>query len=221
MADTKITQLPAAAAAQATELIAVVQDVPTVPETRKAVFGRGIASGLATLDASVKVVQDPANATATPTGSKIPIADAAGKLDAWVSDISAKGIKTADQIIATATVTIVIWPAEEYDTDTMHDNTTNNSRMTIKTAGKYLILFTASWASNNIGIRQLGLNKNGVELFNIIFPNNNAGMDNNQILSLQNLAVNDYIEVYVYQASGGNLTLNYLYGTSLIIKKLG
>lgn len=84
--DDKITQLPAAAAAQATELIVVVQDVPTVPETRKAVFGRGFASGLATLNASVKVVQDPANATATPTASKIPIADPDGKLDAWGSN---------------------------------------------------------------------------------------------------------------------------------------
>jgi len=53
--DDKITALPAAAAAQATELIAVVQDVPTVPEIRKAVFGRGIASGIATLDANAKV----------------------------------------------------------------------------------------------------------------------------------------------------------------------
>ncbi|MFH1231028.1 MAG: hypothetical protein V1709_05970 [Planctomycetota bacterium] len=45
----------------------------------------GSASGLATLNASSKVVQDPANATATPTGNKIPIADGNGKLDGWVS----------------------------------------------------------------------------------------------------------------------------------------
>lgn len=44
----------------------------------------GAASGLATLNGSSKVVQDPANATATPTASKIPIADGAGVLDpAW------------------------------------------------------------------------------------------------------------------------------------------
>lgn len=43
------------------------------------------ASGLASLDGSSKVVQDPANATATPTASKIPIADGSGKLDGWVT----------------------------------------------------------------------------------------------------------------------------------------
>lgn len=41
-----------------------------------------VASGLATLDGSTLVVQNPANATATPTASKIPIADGSGKLAA-------------------------------------------------------------------------------------------------------------------------------------------
>ena len=47
-------------------------------------FG-GSASTVATLNSSTKVVQDPANATATPTASKIPIANATGcgGLDAW------------------------------------------------------------------------------------------------------------------------------------------
>lgn len=46
---------------------------------------KAAASGLASLDGSSKVVQDPANATATPTASKIPIADASALLDGWVS----------------------------------------------------------------------------------------------------------------------------------------
>ena len=48
-------------------------------------------SGLASLDASSKVVQDPANATATPTASKIPIATAGGKLDGWITAAVADG----------------------------------------------------------------------------------------------------------------------------------
>jgi hypothetical protein len=57
------------------------------------IIGKAAASGLASLDASSKVVQDPANATATPTASKIPIADGSGKLDGWITDASdaAKG----------------------------------------------------------------------------------------------------------------------------------
>lgn len=59
---------------------------------------KAAASGVATLNGSSKVVQDPANATATATASKIPIADGSGKLDMWVSDASTavKGkLKTA------------------------------------------------------------------------------------------------------------------------------
>jgi hypothetical protein len=55
----------------------------------KTLLGAASASGLATLDVSSKVVQDPANATATPTASKIPIADGSGKLNGWV-DIPVK-----------------------------------------------------------------------------------------------------------------------------------
>lgn len=42
----------------------------------------GVASGLATLDGSVLVVQNPASATATPGNDKIPISSGAGKLAA-------------------------------------------------------------------------------------------------------------------------------------------
>lgn len=52
-----------------------------------AILGKDAASGLASLDASSKVVQDPANATATATASKIPIADASGNLDTWIKRV--------------------------------------------------------------------------------------------------------------------------------------
>jgi len=46
---------------------------------------KGQASGYASLNASTKVVENPANATATATANKIPIADANGKLDSWIT----------------------------------------------------------------------------------------------------------------------------------------
>jgi len=57
----------------------------------------GAASSLATLDSGTKVVEDPANATATPTASKIVIADAGGKVDGWVSDATT-GVKGKVQL---------------------------------------------------------------------------------------------------------------------------
>lgn len=53
--------------------------------TYQAKSEKAAASGYASLDGSSKVVQDPANATATATAAKIPIADGSAKLDTWVS----------------------------------------------------------------------------------------------------------------------------------------
>lgn len=50
---------------------------------------KGAANGLASLNATSKVVQDPANATVTPAGSKIPISGADGKLaEGWLPVVS-------------------------------------------------------------------------------------------------------------------------------------
>lgn len=89
----------AAAAAQATANAAI-------PATEK-----GAASGVATLTVAQKVVQDPDSATATSTASKIPIADATGKLDGWISDADAttKGkIQLAGQLSGTAASPTVV-----------------------------------------------------------------------------------------------------------------
>lgn len=54
---------------------------------------KGAANGYAGLTAGVLVTENPANATATATASKIPIADGSAKLDTWITDASttAKG----------------------------------------------------------------------------------------------------------------------------------
>ena len=49
---------------------------------------KGAASGYASLDASSKVVQDPANAQTTAAASRIPLADGSGKIaDGWLSSL--------------------------------------------------------------------------------------------------------------------------------------
>ena len=66
---------------------------------------KGAASGYASLNASTLVTENPANATATATASKIPIADTAGLLDTWVTlplrgAVTAQFGKTADTALA-------------------------------------------------------------------------------------------------------------------------
>lgn len=78
--DALYEDLGAAAAAVATHVAASDPHTQYQKESEK-----GAASGYASLNGSSKVVEDPANATATPTASKIPIANGSGSLDSWVT----------------------------------------------------------------------------------------------------------------------------------------
>jgi len=60
-------------------------DVPDLSGTYQVVSEKGAANGYASLNTSSLVVENPANATATPTASKIPIAEADGNLaNGWI-----------------------------------------------------------------------------------------------------------------------------------------
>lgn len=80
----------------ATSSAAVIVPVTNSSGKLSAGFG-GSASTLATLNGSSKVVEDPANATATPTASKIVIADSTSKInDGWVGLTTAGDIMYSD-----------------------------------------------------------------------------------------------------------------------------
>lgn len=66
---------------------------------------REAVSGYAGLDGSSKVIKDPANATATATASKIPIADGSAKLDTWISASSTTVPGLAEASIASEVTT--------------------------------------------------------------------------------------------------------------------
>jgi hypothetical protein len=74
--------------------------------------GKAAANGLASLNASSKVVQDPANATATPTASKIPIADANGLLDSWVSGSNGYIAENSAQLLYVGAAAYSVLPGE-------------------------------------------------------------------------------------------------------------
>lgn len=118
--------------------------------------------------------------------------------------------RTASQTITTATTTQIAFDAEDFDTDTMHDTATNNTRITIKTAGVYLVTATVAWASNATGSRQAffhlnGSNTTGTGPKAYASTAGVVGTPGDTITAIAPLAVNDYIELSVRQDSGGNL----------------
>lgn len=132
----------------------------------------------------------------------------------WAAPAAAGGFvgasiyNNASQSIGNATYTILNFNSEVFDTDTFHDTATNNSRITIPSGknGKYLIVAKFHFAGNASGTNRLGgIVKNGtnVGLFRGITGNSSSvGWNASVILDL---VATDYIELEVYQDSGGNL----------------
>ena len=122
------------------------------------------------------------------------------------SDISARAYHSITQSIANATDVILNLNSERWDTDDIHDNVTNNSRLTCKTAGVYIITANVGFLANSTGIRLFSIRLNGTTDLGWSFVDTNQNSD--QIVSVATvyeLAVNDYIEIKVHQTSGGAL----------------
>jgi hypothetical protein len=115
--------------------------------------------------------------------------------------------KSADQTISNATFTAISFNGEDFDTDAFHDNSTNNSRITIPSGkgGKYLFTVSGYFADNATGTRTTALYKNGSLLSKARCIWRREGLGISAVLSL---VATDYIELFVYQDSGGNLDVN-------------
>jgi hypothetical protein len=116
---------------------------------------------------------------------------------------------SSNQSINNATFTYLNFNSEEFDTDSFHDNSTNNSRITIPSgkSGKYLVVGNVHFAPNATGGRSFYLYKNGsADIFSIDIPTSSATYDTSQNFSLiRDLTAGDYLQLRVYQTSGGAL----------------
>jgi hypothetical protein len=117
-------------------------------------------------------------------------------------------VSTTNQVVSTATWTAISWNDERFDTDAFHSNVTNNSRFTIPAgkAGKYQVSGIIGNDSNATGVRYINIRKNGADYAATLFPAN-ANEPSMIVSCIMNLAVSDYIEIFVYQNSGGNRTM--------------
>lgn len=123
--------------------------------------------------------------------------------------------RTSAQAITTGTSTFVIFDAETYDTDNIHDNSTNPSRLTVPSeVSKVKILANIKWENDNTGNRDMAVWKNNSINFDgaprsTIIPVNFPGTGTHQNLTSPVLVVTagDYFELKVYQNSGGDLNI--------------
>lgn len=116
---------------------------------------------------------------------------------------SCRVYNNADISILHAVETALTFNSERSDTDLIHDTVTNSSRLTCKTAGRYLMTGHVWFAANSSGRRAVYVRLNGTTIIGrTMVPTAAAGGVALTVTATYELAVNDYLELIVYQDSG-------------------
>lgn len=136
---------------------------------------------------------------------------AANTWDTVKADIGCRCTRTASQSVPNNTSTAIAFNSELYDTDDIHDNSTNPSRLVCKTAGKYAIGGTLNFSADSNGLRQIQIRRNGGNLIAVqrVGSVNTSGPSHAlSVSTVFNLAINDYVELEGFQNSGSSLSID-------------
>lgn len=125
--------------------------------------------------------------------------------------VGCKVYYTTTASINNTTDTKLAFDTEIFDTDAFHDNASNNSRITIPSgkAGYYALGAQISWDTNTSGQRNMRFMLNGstdIRGAHQQVPPNSTGLIY-EIHAIASLSVADYVEVNVWQNSGGARTV--------------
>jgi len=126
----------------------------------------------------------------------------------WQSS-GARVHNTSTITLTTATLTVLTFNSERYDTDSYHSTSSNTGRLTAPADGSYFILANVRFAANSIGERRLVLLLNGTTniAYKLFMPVTTGSVTLEQISTIYQLSAGDYVEVQAYQTSGGNLNV--------------
>lgn len=125
---------------------------------------------------------------------------------AWLTVPSARVYHSADQSIANSTETVLAFNSERFDTASLHDTATNNSRLTAPIAGKYLIGVNVRWESNPTGNRILSIRHGtGIDIAANYMPATVQAVQ--AVSALWQMAVNDYVQIFVTHFAGVALNI--------------
>ena len=120
--------------------------------------------------------------------------------------------KSVTQDIASSNTTILIWDQEIYDTSSIHDNVTNNSRLTVP-AGVTRVRLKAGveWQANTSGRRNVWHIKNGTDFVGQGYVEQGVAQTGAPSLNISSAVLTvvpgDFFEANVFQSSGGPLNV--------------
>jgi hypothetical protein len=127
----------------------------------------------------------------------------------WLVDISCRATQSSGTSIWLGSWWVIWFNTEAYDTSTIHDNVTNNSRLTIPSwqDGKYAIVWQAWFATSIANNKWVRILKNWTEIArNFVGTSTSLTTVGEPVVfnvSTQiNMVATDYVELSVYNSSG-------------------
>lgn len=118
--------------------------------------------------------------------------------------------KSGTQTLTTGVRTAIAFDVEAFDVGACHDNSTNNTRLTVPTGadGTYFITANVEYAANSSGLRAAQLVQNALtNLAQVIVTPVVGDITVVQVIAVAPLVAGDYVELNGLQTSGGNLTV--------------
>ncbi|KKL69544.1 hypothetical protein LCGC14_2113900 [marine sediment metagenome] len=139
-------------------------------------------------------------------------------------DIGAKAHEVGGaQTITTSTWTALTFDTDTWDTDNIHDTSSNTERLTATTAGKYLIVGAASFAADATNnLRAISVRQDGTTFLtqNFYSPIQGGSFDTKMNVTLiVDLAATEYVELMVFHDKGSDLDT--LGGHTFAMLKIG
>ena len=120
--------------------------------------------------------------------------------------------KGSAQSVSSTTTTYLSFDTEDFDTDGFHDNSTNNTRITIPSGkgGYYLLIGRLEYVSYSTGIRECYFFKNRTQEYQgCRLSAASDGPWDATISAIVNASAGDYFEFVTYQTSGIALNSGY------------
>jgi hypothetical protein len=123
--------------------------------------------------------------------------------------VGCRAYQSNDTTIANSTNVIIGFNNENFDSNGFHDNSTNNSRMTIPTgyAGKYQVFANLSYDGSTASNRVVDILKNGSIVATTYSGQSTSNAFSCTINLAMDLAVGDYVQVQTSQNTGQNRTV--------------
>lgn len=129
----------------------------------------------------------------------------------WFTPPACRVFHNADQAVASTSLVTLAFNSERFDTDTMHDTVTNNSRITFNTAGVYAVSVGIHWSGSSSGNYETIILLNGTTAigYHYVTVPTGAGAGPRYVLCAPpyKFAAADYVQAQVRQDSGGSLNV--------------